>query len=125
MTVMEHRNFQKIEKQRLMTFTKTDLVEELMVVYALVGKLQNKSKYEKCSVKDCKGNNCPEEPKHFFKRKGEAVQLCERCFLAYRQGAYGDSFPTDNSDYAKCPDCGAVRDDCGQVGHESDCSYLL
>jgi len=51
MTITEHRNFQKLEKQRLMTFTKCELVEELLAVYEHCRKLQNtssNSNYEKC-----------------------------------------------------------------------------
>ena len=43
MTITEHRNFQKLEKQRLMTLTKCELVEELLAVYKHCRKLQNTS----------------------------------------------------------------------------------
>lgn len=50
-----------------------------------VGKLQE----AECSVKDVKGNHCPEKPNHFFKRNDEDIALCQRCYDAYVFGAYG------------------------------------
>ena len=55
----------------------------------------------KCSVKDYKGNNCPENANHNFIRNNELVSLCDKCFVNYRNGAYGDSFTSDNSRYTK------------------------
>ena len=55
----------------------------------------------KCSIKDYKGNHCPEIPKHHFIRNNETVSLCDRCFANYKKGAYGDSFTSDNSEYTK------------------------
>ena len=64
----------------------------------------NKGVNMKCSVKDYKGNNCPENANHNFIRNNELVSLCDKCFVNYRNGAYGDSFTSDNGDYTKCPD---------------------
>lgn len=44
----------------------------------------------KCSVKDYKGNNCSENANHTFIRNNELVSLCDKCFVNYRNGAYGD-----------------------------------
>ena len=43
---------------------------------------------EQCSVRDNKGNHCPEVPAHYIERNGERVGLCERCFQNYQNGAF-------------------------------------
>jgi len=57
MTITEYRNFQKLEKQRLMRFTKGELVEELLAVYEHYRKRQNTSSNSKstqgCAICGC------------------------------------------------------------------------
>ena len=48
MTATEYRNFQKLEKKRLMGFTKGELVEELLAVYGHCRKLQNTAHNSEC-----------------------------------------------------------------------------
>ena len=41
-----------------------------------------------CSVRDRQGNHCPDEPVHFFDYNDKRVGLCERCYIAFQNGAF-------------------------------------
>jgi hypothetical protein len=50
MSVTEYRELKKLEKQRLMKFTKAELVEKLQVVYKQLQNTSSNSDYAKCKI---------------------------------------------------------------------------
>lgn len=42
-----------------------------------------------CSVQDNQGKHCPDKVSHYIEHNGKEIKLCERCYVAYKNGAFG------------------------------------
>jgi len=75
-----------------------------------------------CSVRDNKGQHCPDDPVHYFEYKGKRVGLCKRCFINYQNGAFQYErvkrmaredrlYIAQQTKVQICPSCKGIADD--------------